>query len=94
LTSLENVGDYNFKLEFSREEEKRRVIEGGLWGHQGDTLIVMHYDGLAHPSEVCIDNRGMWVHFYDLSPAMMKETFAKHQGVQIGKHVKLDTRYP
>jgi hypothetical protein len=91
---LENVGDYNFKLEFSREEEKRRVIEGGPWRHQGDTLIVMHYDGLARPSEVCIDNIGMWVHFYDLPPAMMKETFAKHQGVQIGKYVKLDTRYP
>jgi hypothetical protein len=45
LASLEKIGDYNCKLEFVREEEKWRAIEGGLWRHKGDALIIVHYEG-------------------------------------------------
>jgi hypothetical protein len=49
---LEKIGDYNFRLEFAKEDEKRRAIEGGSWRHKGDALIVVHYDRLSRPSEV------------------------------------------
>jgi hypothetical protein len=52
LSSLEKIGDYNFRLEFAKEDEKRRAIEGGSWRHKGDALIVVHYDRLSRPSEV------------------------------------------
>jgi hypothetical protein len=92
LNSLEKIGDYNFRLEFAKEEEKRWVIEGGPWRHKGDAMIVVHYDGLTRPSEVHIDHTGLWVRFYDLPPAMMKEAFAKQLGSHLGRFTSFDTR--
>jgi hypothetical protein len=94
LSSLEKIGDYNFRLEFAKEDEKRRAIEGVPWRHKGDALIVIHYDGLSRPSEVRSVNIGLWVRFYDLPPAMMKEPYVRQLGNQISKYVSLDTRYP
>jgi hypothetical protein len=54
LTGVEKLGDYMFKVEFTREEEKVRVIEGGPWRHKGDALLIAHYDGLLRPSEIPI----------------------------------------
>jgi hypothetical protein len=82
LVAVEKLGDYYFKLEFMREEEKRRVIEGGPWRHKGDALIIVHYDRLTRPSEVRVESIGLWVRFLDLPLAMM-ECF-----------VKMDARYP
>jgi hypothetical protein len=77
LTTVEKICDYIFKLEFDREEEKVRVLEGGPWHHKGDVFIMVHYDGFVRPSEICISFIGLWVHFYDLQPAMMKPSIAK-----------------
>jgi hypothetical protein len=52
LALVEKVGDYVFKLEFTREEEKVRVLEGGPWQHKGDAFILTHYDGFSRPSEI------------------------------------------
>jgi hypothetical protein len=55
MAQVEKLGEYSFKLEFHGEEEKAKVLEGGPWRHTGDALIVVHYDGLTRPSDVCID---------------------------------------
>jgi hypothetical protein len=94
LAVVEKLGDYCFRIEFIREEEKKRVIEGGPWWHKGDALIVVHYDGLTRPSQVSIESIGIWACLLDLPPAMMKEAFAKQLGGQLGKFVKMDSRYP
>jgi hypothetical protein len=52
------------------------VLDEGSWRHKGDAMIVVHYDGLAWPSEVSIETIQLWVRFYDLPLAMMKETYA------------------
>jgi hypothetical protein len=74
LVSLKKIGDYIFKLEFHKPEEKERVVDGGPWRHKGDALIVMHYDGFSRPSEVCIKSIKLWIILYDLPLAMMKES--------------------
>jgi hypothetical protein len=72
LASLKKIEDYTFKLEFHREEEKVRVIEGGPWRHKGDVLIVMHYDGFSRPSEIRVENIALLIRLYDLPLVMMK----------------------
>jgi hypothetical protein len=94
LAWVEKLGDYIFKIEFTTEEEKLRIVEGGPWCHKGDAFIVVHYDGLMRPSEIRIQTIGLWVRQYDLPPAMMKQTFAQQMGGQLGKMLKSDTRYP
>jgi hypothetical protein len=94
LASLEKSRDYNFRLEFSTEAEKWRIINGGPWRHKGDALINVHFDGLTRPSEVRIASIGLWIRFYDLPPAMMKESCAKVLGNQLGKYVSMDAKYP
>jgi hypothetical protein len=91
---VEKLGDYCFRLEFKREEEKKKVIEGGPWRHKDDALIVVHYDGFTRPSEIRIVSIALWVRFLDLPPAMMKESFAKQLGGQLGKYLKANTQYP
>jgi hypothetical protein len=49
---VEKIGDYIFKVEFVKEKEKLRVLEGGLWRHKGDALSVVHYEGLVRPSKI------------------------------------------
>jgi hypothetical protein len=94
LGSLEKIGDYNFRVEFLKEEEKWRAIEGGPWWHKGNALIVVYYDGLSRPSEMQIESVGLWILSYDLPPTMMKEVCAKVMGNQLGKYINMDTRYP
>jgi hypothetical protein len=93
MEAVEKVGDYNFRIQFSTEEEKNRVLEGGPWRHKGDAVIVVHYDGLTRPSEVHISSINLWVRFYDLPPVMM-ESFARQLSQQVGRYLKVDTRYP
>jgi hypothetical protein len=93
LALVEKLGDYIFKLEFHKEEEKEKVMQGGPWRHKGDALIIVHYDGLTRPSEVRIESIAQWVRFYDLPPAMMKEEFARQLGGQLGKFISMDTHY-
>jgi hypothetical protein len=59
MATVENMRDYMFKLEFAKGGEKIKALEGGPWRHKGDALIVVHYDGLAWPSEVRIEEIGM-----------------------------------
>jgi hypothetical protein len=94
LPQIENLEDCNFKLEFNNKEEKKRVLDRGPWRHKGDALIIVHYYGLARPSEVRIESIGLWVRLYDLPPVMMKEAIARHLGGQVGNFIKLDVRYP
>jgi hypothetical protein len=86
LVLAEKVGNYLFKLEFRREEEKRRALEGGPWRHKGDAFILTHYDGLAQPLEIRITTIALWIRFYDLPHAMMKEGFTKQSGGLLGLH--------
>jgi hypothetical protein len=94
LVLAEKVGDYLFKLEFGKEEEKRRVLEGGPWRHKGDAFILTHCDGFSLPFEIWITSVALWIRFYDLPQAMMKEVFAKQLGGQLGKFLKMDVRFP
>jgi hypothetical protein len=94
LACVEKIGDYTFKVEFVKEEEKKRVLEGGPWRHKGDTLIVVHYDGLIKPSEIRIQSIGLWVRLYDLTPAMMKHAITQLLGEQLGEFIRLDSKYP
>jgi hypothetical protein len=77
LVAIEKIGVHTFKLEFSREDEKKKVLEGGPWRHKGDALIINHYDGWSRPSEVRIEAIAMWVRFYDFPMPMLKEQFAR-----------------
>jgi hypothetical protein len=47
LLVVEKLGDYIFKLEFTREVEKSKVLDVGPWCHKGDAFIVIHYDDLV-----------------------------------------------
>jgi hypothetical protein len=82
-----------FKLEFAKEEEKRRVLDGGPWHHKGDALLVVHYDGMVRPSEIKIDVIGLWIRFYDLPPTMLKETHARQLGERVERFIKMDARF-
>jgi hypothetical protein len=67
-------------------EKKSPRGGGGLASrHNGDALIITHYDGCSKPSEVRIASITLWVRFYDLPLKMMKEVFAKQLGGQLGK---------
>jgi hypothetical protein len=97
LAALEKLGDYCFKVEFSSLEEKIRVFEGGgggPWRHKGNALLLLHYDVFVRPSEVKIESIPLWVLLYDLLGAMMKEAYGKQLRSQIGRYIKLDSRYP
>jgi hypothetical protein len=76
LVGVEKLGDYMFKVEFTREEEEVRVIEGGPWRQKGDVVLVGHYDGLLRPSEIHIQSIGLWVRLYNLLATMMNPTIA------------------
>jgi hypothetical protein len=54
----------------------------------------VHYDGFTRPYEIRIVPITLWVRFLDLPPAMMKESFTRQLGGQLGKYVKADTRCP
>jgi hypothetical protein len=95
LATVEKIGDYIFKIEFVKEEDKVRVLDGGPWRHKGDVLIVAHYDGLILSSENCIKSIGLWVRLYDLPTAMMKPIMAQQLGGggQLGEFIKSDSRF-
>ena len=48
-------------MKFDEEKVYKFVINGSLWRHKGDALIVVPYDGFTQPSEVVIDSIDLWV---------------------------------
>jgi hypothetical protein len=50
-------------------------------------------DEYVRPSEVDKESINMWVHFYDLPKAMMKEQFARKLGVSLGQVLRVDTSF-
>jgi hypothetical protein len=94
LAQVEKIGDYIFKIEFASVEEKQRIVERGPWRHEGDALILAHYDSLMCPSKIRILTIGLWVCPYDLPSTMMKQSLAMPLGGQLGKVMKSDVRYP
>jgi hypothetical protein len=93
LAAVEKIGDYIFRLKFITEAEKNRVLDSGPWCHKGHALIVVHYNGLVQSSEIKITSLYMWVRFYDLPPAMMKDVVAMQLGGQLGKVIKANHQY-
>jgi hypothetical protein len=94
LNAVEKLGDYMFKIEFFKEEDMARVLEGGAWRHKGDALLVAHYDGLLRPSEIRIQSIRLWIRLCDLPAAMMKQGVAQQLGTRLGEFLKSDTRFP
>jgi hypothetical protein len=78
LAFVEKLEDYSFKLEFKRGGEEKSV-GGGPGRHTGDTLIATHYDGWSRASEFTL-TIALWVCFYDIPLAMIKDAFAKQMG--------------
>jgi hypothetical protein len=93
MGQIEKIRDYNFKQEFQKED-KMKVVEGGLWRHKGDAIIVVHYDGMTRPSAVCVDSIGLWVRLYDLPPVMMKETMVSQLSAELGEFIRMDGHFP
>jgi hypothetical protein len=54
---------------------------------------MVNYDGLVRPSEISITSIGLWVRFYDLPPAMMKESVVRQLGRQLGRYMMMDCSY-
>jgi hypothetical protein len=44
--------------------------------------------------KIRITSIALWIMLYDLPEAMMKEIFAKQIGCQLGKYIKINTRFP
>jgi hypothetical protein len=51
-------------------------------------------DEYVRPLEVDKESINMWVHFYDLPKALMKEQFARKLGVSLGQVLRVDTSFP
>jgi hypothetical protein len=69
-------------------------VEGGPWRHKGDVLIMVAVDDFVRPSEVAMESINLWVWFYDLSKAMMKEQVARKLGELVGRVISVDTTFP
>lgn len=80
-----SLGDNRFLVEFACEAYYNRVVYGGPLKHKGDALLVVPYDGLARPSEICIESLPPWLRIYDLPEIMMTTGFARSLGGKIGE---------
>ncbi|CAO2144406.1 unnamed protein product [Urochloa humidicola] len=74
--SVQNLENNRYIIEFESEQMYNFVLDGGPWGHKGDALIVVSYDGLQRPSEVVIDAVNVWVRFYDVPVRLRKPLFS------------------
>lgn len=53
---LRTLGDNRYLIDFDFERLWRKVINGGLWKHKGDSLIFVPYDGVVRTSEIIIES--------------------------------------
>jgi hypothetical protein len=93
IKPMQILGDNRFLIEFDTEEAKQRVVEGGPWRHERDTLIVVSYDGLAPPLSIVINSITMWVRFYDLPAALRKEDYVQKLGTRLGQVQRIDMSF-
>jgi hypothetical protein len=79
------LGDNKFMIECNSKSDWEHVVNGGLWRHKGDALLVVAYDGFTRPSDVQIDKINLWVRVYDVPEALMTTGFARSCGLQVGE---------
>jgi hypothetical protein len=88
------LGNNKFLLEFDFTLVRDRVVDGGLWRHRGDALLIVPYDWLSSPSSIVMNTICLWARFYDHSDVLRKEEHANHLGLRLGQVVRVDLSYP
>jgi hypothetical protein len=83
--SFKSVGINTFLIEFEKEWEKDRVMEGRPWTFDGDLVALVDFDGLTPPAELEFDKAAFWVRMYDLPLACMSEEMGVRIGSSVGK---------
>jgi hypothetical protein len=51
-TSFKILGENLFLVEFTNEDDKKRVLEGWPWGFEGSLFLIEDFDGHTTPSDL------------------------------------------
>jgi hypothetical protein len=85
------LGENLFLLEFEKEWDKSRVLEGRPWLFEKDLFSVEDFDGLCSVSEIAFEQAEFWVRMSNLPLACMGKEVGFQIGATVGEVQEVDT---
>ncbi|XP_059462008.1 uncharacterized protein LOC132191003 [Corylus avellana] len=89
--SFKVIGENLFLVEFEKEWDKVRVLEGRPWIFEGILFSVEDFDGLSSPSDIVFDQAVFWVRMFNLPLACMGKEVGFQIGATMGTVEEVDT---
>ena len=88
---VESMGDNIFLFRFGSEEEKKRILMGGLWHFDRALLVLTEPNGVANIKEQTFMFTSFWVQIHNLPIMCMNKEAVTEVGKKIGKVEEIDT---
>ncbi|KAL6223451.1 hypothetical protein ACLB2K_006838 [Fragaria x ananassa] len=83
-------GDH-YILRFTKAEDERYLLGGGLWFYGQSLFVMVEYNGLHDDTLVLIDSFLVWVEMLGLPPRLMTNEAVEKVGVTLGHVDQVDT---
>lgn len=58
--------DGRFVITFSKEGDRRHMLQAGMWHYRNDVVLLTAFDGSGNPMDVPLDSFRIWVQIHGL----------------------------
>lgn len=87
---VHDIGGYRFFFVFYHIMDLKKVLEGGPWSFEQNTLVYKHVQGTEDPHNVVLKEIDIWVQVHDIPKRFISENIFKSVGLYIGTYIKSD----
>jgi hypothetical protein len=89
--SFKVLGENLFLVEFTDEDDKKRVLEGKPWVFEGNLFLIEDFDGRTSPADLIFEHAAFWIRMVGLPLACMGRETGRMLGSSVGKVEIIDT---
>lgn len=87
---IHDIGGFRFSFVFYHIMDLRKVLEGGPWSFEQNTLVYKQVNKEEDPHLVSLKEVDIWVQVHDIPKGFISENILKSVGDYIGKFIKTE----
>lgn len=87
---IQDIGGYKYSFVFYHIMDLRKVIEGGPWSFEQNTLVYKQVNGTEDLQTMELNKVEIWVQVHDVPKGFISENIMKSVGMYVGKYMKSD----
>jgi hypothetical protein len=87
---FKEIQDNLWLFEFTKADDKRRVLEGRPWSFDRQMIVINDFDGKITPSQMVFTHSPFWIQVHDMPLLCMSKTVGTKIGNSLGELEDVD----